>query len=182
MSVWELRCARINDFAQLVVSDPDDLSAGLLSTKGATQDWMHRPAVAFYVEPRRKTQKPRADVIHLKPGALVLNEKAKDALGPFLRKFGQLLELHCGGETLWFYNVTNMVACVDVEKSEKRKSGTIAMEAFDESKVPMEPFVFKDPVMAHGRIYVNDAGRAEIDRLAADAGLVGIECGVPQRF
>jgi hypothetical protein len=36
--------------------------------------------------------------------------------------------------------------------------------------------------MAAVRIYVNDAGRREIERIVADAGLTGIECGPPQRF
>lgn len=38
--------------------------------------------------------------------------------------------LHRGGETLWFYNATNLVHCINVERSEKRCSGAIAMEAF----------------------------------------------------
>ena len=58
----------------------------------------------------------------------------------------------------------------------------ITAEAFDESKAPKEAAVFKDPAMAAIRIYVNDAGRAEIERLASDAGLTGIECGAPQAF
>ena len=118
----------------------------------------------------------------MKPGALVLDVSAKLALGSFLSRFGQLLELHHEGEVLWFYNVTNLVGCVDLEKSRKRPSGTIAMEAFDESQVPPEAAVFKDPVMAHGRIYVNDAGRVEIERIVAHAGLTGIECGTPLPF
>ena len=181
MSIWELRCAKINSFASLVVVDQEDSRAGMFSTKGEIQDWMHRPAVEFFQEPRKKP-KPRANVIFMKFGALVLDAKAKLALGAFLSKFGQLLELHCGGETLSFYNVTNMVRCVDPEASTRRKSGTIALEAFDESNVPSEAAVFKDPVMAVARIYVNDAGRAEIERIVADAGLTGIECGAPQRF
>ena len=44
---------------------------------------MHRPAVEFIVDSRKKKQKPRADVIAFVPGALVLDEKANAALGPF---------------------------------------------------------------------------------------------------
>ena len=58
----------------------------------------------------------------------------------------------------------------------------IRAEAFDESKVPKEAAVFKEPKMGAIRIYVNDAGRAEIERLVSDAGLTGIECGAPQAF
>lgn len=182
MAIWELRCASVNDYAALVNCDRKDSLAGMFSADGKSQDWMHRPAVAFIEDPRKKKQKPRANVIAFVPGALVLDAKAKLALGSFLSKFGQLLELHQSGETLWFYNATNLVHCIDVEHSEKRRSGAIAMEAFDESKAPSEAAVFKDPIMAGARIYVNDAGRAEIERLVADAGLTGIECGTPQRF
>jgi len=179
--IWELRCAKINSFAPLVLLDREDSRSGMLDTKGAVQDWKHRPAVEFFAEPKKKPQ-PRANVIHLKPGALVLDAKAKLALGSFLSKFGQLLELHHGGETLWFYNVTNIVPCLDEANSQKDKRGMIKAEAFDESKVPEEAAVFKDPKMGVIRIYVNDAGRAEIERLASDAGLTGIECGTPQAF
>ena len=182
MAIWELRCASVNDFAALASVDRQDGLAGLFDADGKEQDWMHRPAVEFIVDPRKKKQKPRADVIAFVPGALVLNEKADAALGPFLSQFGQLLELHCAGETLHFFNATKLIDCIDVERSEKRRSGAIAMEAFDESNVPHETAVFKDPRTAGARIYVNDAGRAEIERIVAEAGLAGVECGPPQRL
>jgi len=52
----------------------------------------------------------------------------------------------------------------------------------DESNVPQAAAAFKDPKMGVIRIYVNDAGRAEVERLASNAGLTGIECGAPQAF
>jgi hypothetical protein len=179
--IWELRCARVNSFAPIVALDRADSRAGLFASKGAIQDWTHRPAVEFFQETRKKP-KPRANVIFMKPGALVLDAKAKLALGGFLSKFGQLLELHCSGEVLWFYNVTNMVACVDTVNSERDEAGMIKKEHFKETKVPTEPSVFKDPTMAPIRIYVNDAGRAEIERIAGHAELTGIECGPPLAF
>jgi hypothetical protein len=182
VAIWELRCGSVNDFAMLASVDREDARAGLFDADGKEQDWMHRPAVEFIVDPRKKKQKPRADVIAFVPGALVLNEKADGALGQFLSQFGQLLELHCGGEILHFFNATKLIDCIDVERSEKRRSGAIAMEAFDESNVPQQAAVFKDPRMAAVRIYVNDAGRAEIERIVAADGLTGIECGSPQRF
>ena len=182
VAIWELRCGSVNDFAMLASVDWEDARAGLFDADGKEQDWMHRPAVEFSVDSRKKKQKPRADVIAFVPGALVLNETAKVALGPFLSQFGQLLELHCGGEILYFFNATTLIDCIDVERSEKRRSGSIAMEAFNESNVPQEAAVFKDRRMASVRIYVNDAGRKEIERIVADAGLTGVECGTPQRF
>ena len=181
--ISELR-ARIDGFSPLVVVDDADIRAGMFAMDGSPKDWAHRPAVKFFVEPRRKKQKPRANVIHMKMGALILDAKAKLALGSFLSKFGQLLELHLegDGETLWLYNVTNIIPCLDEARSERDEIGMIKMEALDESKAPKSAAVFKDPKMGVIRIYVNDAGRAEIERLASDAGLTGVECGPPQEF
>lgn len=124
------------------------------------------------------------------PGALVLNTHAYEVLGPFLSKFGQLLELrsetgldprHYYNEakpsTRYFYNVTNIVPCVDVERSERNDLGHIRQEVFDTSNVPAEATVFKDPATARSRMHVNDAGKAIIDELVASAELSGIECG-----
>ena len=181
--ISELR-ARIDGFSPLVVVDDADIRAGMFAMDGSPKDWAHRPAVKFFVEPRTKKQKPRANVIHMKMGALILDAKAKLALGSFLSKFGQLLELHLegDGETLWLYNVTNIVPCLDEARSERDETGMITMEALDERKAPKAAAVFKDPKMCVIRIYVNDAGRTEIERLASDAGLTGIECGTPLAF
>jgi hypothetical protein len=100
-------------------------------------------------------------------------------VGEFLLRSGQLLELDCEGEPRWFYNVTRMIACVDTARSETFENGGIAREAFDESVVPAEPLVFKAPRTVSVRIYVNDAGKAWIDRMTAVADLTGIECAEP---
>lgn len=84
MGVWELRCASINDFAMLVGSDRGDGRLGMFDANGTARDGMHRPAVEFDVEPRKKVQKPHADVSLFRPGVLVLNAKAKLALRAFL--------------------------------------------------------------------------------------------------
>ncbi len=179
MAIWELRCGSVNDFASIVSRDRGDIEEELFDTDGRAKDWKDRPLVGWAVEKRKKTQKPRADISLLLPGALVLGDRAKDALGPFLSKFGQLLELDCEGEPRWFFNATKIVACVDKAKSEKFEDGGIMLEAFDESKAPKAAAVFKDPLTAPIRIYVNDAGKAEIERIASAAGLTGIECGTP---
>ncbi|MFC5439842.1 hypothetical protein [Rhodanobacter ginsenosidimutans] len=179
MAIWELRCATPNDFAMLTPVDRDDLEEDVFDTTGTPKQWLDRPRVTYHVEKRRKVQKPQANVGLLIPGALVLDEKAWAALGGFLLRSGQLLELDCDGEPRWFYNVTRMVACVDTARSETFEDGGIAHEAFDESAVPAEPLVFKDPHTAPVRMYVNDAGKALIERMTAEAGLTGIECGEP---
>ncbi|HET6807095.1 MAG TPA: hypothetical protein VFH59_16795 [Frateuria sp.] len=179
MAIWELRCATPNGFAMLVPVDRDDLEEDVFDATGAPKHWPDRPRVAFHVEKRRKVQKPHANVGLLVPGALVLDGKARAALGEFLLRSGQLLELDCEGEPRWFYNVTRVIACVDAGRSATFGDGGIAREVFDESAVPPEPLVFKDPRTAPVRIYVNDAGKALIEREAGEAGLSGIECGEP---
>lgn len=135
--------------------------------------------MGYGVDRRKKTQKPRADISLLLPGALVLNERAREALGPFLSKFGQLTELDCDGELRWLFDATHLVSCVDSASSEKFEDGGIGLEAFDESKAPTDASVFKDRLTAPIRIYVNEAGKRTIEKLEQDVGLTGIECAKP---
>lgn len=180
-TIWELRCAAINDHAMVVPVHPSDVSAGRFRVDGRPLTWNQRPMVGFADSTRKRDKRPPADVSAMVPGVLVLNRCARDVLGPFLSKFGQLLELEAesGATILYFFNVTHLVHCVDVERSEKNELGRIRLEAFDVSNVPMEPAVFKDPATARSRIYINDAGKAMIEAMAAAAGLTGIECGQP---
>ena len=84
------------------------------------------------------------------------------------------MELHHGGETLYLFNCTNMIDCLD-ETRTVRDDGLLVIEAIDESKVPSEPAVFKDPKTARMRIYVNDAAKEVIDQWTSEAGITGLE-------
>jgi hypothetical protein len=90
-----------------------------------------------------------------------------------------LLALDCDGATEYFYNVTTLIDCIDPARSVKRSSGSIAREAFVEQALPHEPAVFKDPLTARTRIYVNDAARDLLQRLIDAAALTGTEFVVP---
>lgn len=59
---------------------------------------------------------------------------------------------------------------------------TVTSEVFYDLSVRREPAVFKDPQTASTRIYVNDNGRDLLERLAAEAGLTGSECGTPRDY
>ena len=113
-----------------------------------------------------------------------MSSRALDVLGPFLGRFGQLLEVQTAGgaEFRHLYNVTQLVKCVDPERSEKSASGAVRSEVFYDLNVPRSAAVFKDPLTAGVRIYTNDPGRELIERLASEAGLTGIECGAPRRY
>lgn len=180
MTIWELRCAAVNDYAMAVPLNPSDAAAGLFRVNGMPLDWKVPPRIGFADSTRRNHERPPADVSAMVPGALVLNSRANEVLAPFLSAFGQLLELDSQAEASphYFYNVTHLVPCVDVGRSEKNELGRLRMESFDISKVPAEAAVFKDPVTARSRIYVNDAGKAIIDDLVTKAGLSGIECAM----
>ncbi len=125
-----------------------------------------------------------ADVATPGAGALVLSQRAVDALGEFLGRFGQLLRVQTAGgaEFRYFYNITNLVKCVDVGRSEKDATGAITTEVFYDLNVPREPAVFKDPLTASTRLYVNDSGRELLEKLAVEAGLTGLECGEPRDY
>ena len=189
MKIWELRCASINDYSPAVSLDSSDLLAGLFRLNGKPLHWGKVPRIGFEDRSRRKQKQPPADVSIMVPAALVLNARAHKVLSPFLSRFGQLLELHsetgldprcfyneAEPGTRYFYNVTNMVPCVDVEHSERNDLGRIVSEVLDTSNVPKEATVFKDPATAKFRIYINDAGKAVVDELIASAGLTGITC------
>jgi hypothetical protein len=123
VKVWELKSGSVNDFAPLVFADDKDVESGMFDATGASLSWSSKPKVEVFVEPGKKKPKPLADVSALTPGALVMNDKAKVALESFLSRFGQFLEMDCSGEPRWFYNVTNLVPCIDEARSAKRPSG-----------------------------------------------------------
>jgi hypothetical protein len=113
-----------------------------------------------------------------------LSQHATDVLKPFLSRFGQLLLVQTAGgaEFRHFYNATNLVKCVDLERSEKDATGAITTETLYDINVPREPAVFKDPLTAPYRIYTNAPGRKLLEKLAAEAGLTGLACGEPRDY
>lgn len=174
MSIWQLRTAPADKFAPLAPTEPQAM-AGTFEAHGKPLQWKKRPKVSVFQEHKKKAFLPRADVSLLMSGALVLNQKAHEALGPFLQEFGQFLELDVDGTTEYFYNVTNLVDCIDPDRSEKRSTGVIVKEAFRDGAAPAAATVFKDPRTVGTRIYANAAAKERLDVLVAGAGLSGLE-------
>ena len=130
------------------------------------------------IPPRRapkKRQRGRANVMWLAGGSFVMDTKARAAIGGFLSRFGELVELHHGGETLYLFNCTNVIDCLDESRTKRTDGGSLVIEAMDESKVPSEPAVFKDPKTVRMRMYVNDGAKEVIDQWASEAGITGLE-------
>jgi hypothetical protein len=174
VKVWELRSGSVNDFAPLVFASDRDIESGMFDASGASLSWSEKPRVEVFVEPGKKKPKPLADISALTPGALVMNDKAKAALAPFLSRFGQFLEMDCAGEPRWFYNVTNLISCIDEARSTKRPSGSLVREEFFDDKVPLDAAVFKDPLTVAAVLYVNEAGKAVLEAIITDAAIVGL--------
>lgn len=179
MLVWEFRPANVNEHAPFVSTNYRDLDSGMFDAEGVSLIWKRKPKIEVFIEPGKRKPKLVADVSAFMPGALVLSEAAKAALAPFLLRFGQLLEMECQGETRWFYNVTNLVPCIDESRSTRRPSGDISKEEFFEDKVPVAESVFKDPITAIGKLYVNAPAKATLEKIIAAAGIVGAEFAEP---
>lgn len=174
MNIWELKTDSPDIYAPLVASDAQARSR-IFIFDGTAREWKRRPAVEVFQEERKKVQLPRADVSLMLAGSIVLNQKALDALGEFLGQFGQFLEAKVDGVVEYFYNVTNVVDCIDLEASQRRSSGSIVKEVFRSEALPDGPAVFKDPRTVRNRIYVNEEGKAILEACAAAANLTGLE-------
>ncbi|GLQ95448.1 hypothetical protein GCM10007901_44030 [Dyella acidisoli] len=176
MNVWEIIHPRMNDVAPLVRTAEDMQNPQFqkqFGGDGSTLQWTRRPKLTVKVEKGKKKQKPRADVSPFTAPGIVFNGKVRDALGGFLRKFGQILEIDVDGDVEYYYNVTHVVRCVDESRSEKYPEGTIAKAVFDGSELPAEPVVFIDPLM-RGSIYLNDEAKAELELLMKKSDITGI--------
>lgn len=174
MNVWELKSGPLNAFAPLVITLEDRSRMALLFADGQAKAWPQAPSVGFLVDKRTKGL-PRADVPMLVNGALALTQRAKEALGPLLSRFGQLVPLDCKDQPVWYFNVTTVIDGLDRQSSVLREDGSIAKEAFFASKVPLQATVFKDPAKLRSRIYVNQAAKDEIDKIVGEHGLTGLE-------
>jgi hypothetical protein len=184
MTVWEFKPGNVNDYAPLVFTSDKDIDSGMFDAEGEPLSWKKKPKIEVFVEPRKEKAQPLADISALTPGALALSDRAKAVLEPFLSRFGQLLEMDFEGQSRWFYNVTNVVPCIDEGRSEKRPTGALSKEEFFSDKVPAEAAVFKDPLTAPVKIYVNDAAMVALATLIEGAGLIGaafVEPGPPPK-
>lgn len=180
MSVWEITTSLIDKVAMLVVADDDEGDferskelAKRFDLGGLPLHWATRPRLGVFVDKRSRKPKPRADISPFKPGALVLSEKAHQALGDFLAPFGQLLEVEVEGQTEYYYNVTNLIHCLDRGRSKIQPFGFVETAVLNEAAVPATPAVFKDPTIQTS-IYANDAAKASLEERIAGHGLTGM--------
>lgn len=163
--LWEF-IAGSNDFCPYVHFDPDDAYNGLFETNGKPMQWTATPRIKKFVDRKPKNNMPQADFGWLLPGTIILSEKAHSLLKDFLQQFGELLFLDCDGEARYFYNITNLVSCIDFEKSEKSSSGKSILKAeFLQDAIPDSAQIFKDPRTAGGRMYLTQAAKEMLDAI-----------------
>lgn len=115
------------------------------------------------------------DIGYLTPGSVIINEKAANALGDYLKKFGHLVRLEVKGEIWYSYVVTNVLeGVVDMGKSVVSRSGTLKRPAFFADKLPNESQIFKTPETGLLQIFFNDNGGETLQAMllenAIDAG------------
>jgi hypothetical protein len=176
MTAWEITNRWMNDYADLVVTPEDALNPNFekqFGGDGKSLHWKKRPKLTVFVEKGRKKPEPRSDITTLALPGPILNERARDALGDFLSQFGQLLEVDVDGHVEYYYNVTNLVACLDEERTEKTDYGAIRKPVFSASAIPDAPTLFKLP-RSPVRIYVNDGAKEILEERIAKQSLIGM--------
>lgn len=181
MNIWKFNSA-VNGYTAFLQMTGQTDDGDIFLTDGTPVNWPSRPKIHPHLEKNKKKQMPLADLSYISPGTILLNRKAYDALNSFLSPFGQLLEVECmndGGllgdkvsEIYYFYNVTNIIACIDFEKSEKI-GHKIIKEAFFADRIPTDVQIFRDPVRLRTQIYLTESAKEQFAKLIADAGLVG---------
>lgn len=173
MALWEVTTAGSNDFTMMVYTNNEDVASGIFRPNGLPKNWQTRPSIQPFVDKKRKKQKPQADISHLTHGTMILNQRAYQVLADFLQRYGELLALDCQGELKYYYNVTNLVSCVDFEASTKIED-CVTKPVFCEQKIPAGAHIFKDPLTVGTRIYLTDEAKALLEEMIADAGLTGL--------
>lgn len=179
MKIWSWYGAG-NGFTALLPVRDEDIFSDVFTADGTPKTWTARPQVKPGIERNKKKQKPLGDLSSLMGASIIMNEKAYSALRTFLEPFGQFLPLDMldetglagGDQPLYFYNVTNVIAGVDIERS-VTEDGQIIKPAFAPGAVPASAQVFKDPRLLKMNIFLNDAAHAELTRRIESASLQG---------
>lgn len=171
--LWEMTAGLNNEYRLLVPGEADRNWSKYLRANGKPLCWPSRPEVEPFTDKKRKKQKPRGDIKYVTWGAIVLNAKAHHLLAGKLLPFGEFLEIGCLGETLYFYNVTNLIPVVDDENS--GKTGTVVTKPhFFPEAIPQGFCIFKDPITAPVSIYLTEQAKAELMAIVAEHNLTGL--------
>jgi hypothetical protein len=171
--LWEFTSGGTNNYAVYVYVNREDSFAGIFSTDGKPKQWEKRPSVQAFFDKKRKVQKPQADIGWFVGGTVILNSKAYAVLKDFFLQFGELLEIDCSGEVRYFYNITNLISCIDYDASEKLGTAVVKAE-FCQEKIPKDAQIFKDPLTSGVRMYLTQAAKDTLEKIIAEHQLTGL--------
>lgn len=112
-------------------------------------------------EYKDEVDKPIGDVFSVQISSFILNEKSYRVLYPYIKNEVQIFKIKSEDENLYVVNVTNIIDCLDYDKSEFKRftsSGRI-MEvtkyAFKE-RLLKNAFIFKLPEFSNNLNYVTE--------------------------
>lgn len=162
-----------NRFRAYVFPTPNELRAGVFDVDGHVKHWPSPPRITPFIDKKRKKQLPLPDIGWLLPGTIILNLTAYLALKDILLRFGELLPLACDDEICYFYNVTNLIACID-ELASDSIAGCITQAVFAPAAVQDGVQIFKDPHTVRTSIYLTDEARAALEWVINEKGLTGL--------
>lgn len=179
MQIWRWNGANDGYTTLLPVNDADLLS-GVFTADGTPKTWAAPPKVKPALEKDPKKQLPLGDLSFVMGASVVLNGRAYAALGDLLRPFGEFLDMELvdatgiagGNQKLHFYNVTRLISCIDVTRSEMDGKKVIK-PVFLPNAVPDEAAIFKDPLRKKADIYLNAAAHDALVQRMEAAGLSG---------
>lgn len=178
MSIWEITSSWANDVAG--VTHADDIELDPVASAefwqqfegfGSPLQWRTKPRLTAIEHAGRK-KRPRADVSPFTSSGLILNARVRDALGEILTHFGQLLEVDVDGRTEYYYNVTNVLGCLDREKS-RFEAHYVERPVFQERLIPEMPVLFVEPELP-GRIFANEGAKNALDKGIAENNITGM--------
>ena len=180
--LWEMVAGLSNDYRALGAVGVAIAGRGsIFIMTGKPLKWETPPKVMPHVEPRRKHQKPRADIETITWGAIVLNARAYQVLHGHLVPFGEFLLLDCLGEPLYFYNVTTLHSVIDQKKSVQ--DGLVnAKPCFLAETTPQGFCIFKDQLTAQLAIYLTEEAKVTLERLLEENKLTGLTFGPAGSF
>jgi hypothetical protein len=180
--LWEMVAGLSNDYRALgTVGVALGGRGNIFIMNGKPIKWETPPKVLAHVEPRRKRQKPRADIESITWGAIILNDRADKVLRDYLQPFGEFLLLDCEGESLHFYNVTALYSVIDQANSVQ--NGLVNNKpCFLEKNIPQGFCIFKDELTAHLAIYLNEETKLTLEKLLNEHKLTGLIFGPAGSF
>jgi hypothetical protein len=174
MNIWIIR-ANIN-YEQVITKNPLDMESIEKTRRGNSllKDW-HPIELETFQEGKQ------GDVLTLQGGslALIVNDSVKERLQPLVDNRAEFLELRYREQDYYLINVTNVLECIDYEKSVPDNYGGFDEEVFLPDQVRNQP-IFKTVNTRHNlgdfpiisvTTYVSD----ELKEAIEQAGLLGFD-------